>query len=187
MEDQQKQISEYLQKLREPLSFKQLQEHFSDVDSQKLKEIIDSLNEQNKINIISIFLTKKVKCDSVRMEYIETEIHPMDSQENNQSQENQDQEIHQQVDQQIKKFEPKKHEDLNDEQLQEYKAELIAAKSLLEEKKKSLNTKSDKLKKIQERNEMKEVAGSIFQRIANIRNLTTKQVFSEYGLDNNEI
>ncbi|KAL4468154.1 hypothetical protein ABPG72_019158 [Tetrahymena utriculariae] len=187
MEDQQKQITEYLLQLREPLSFKQLQEHFNDIDSQKLKDIVYQLNQQNKINVISIFLTKKVKCDSVRMEYIETEIHPMDSSENNQSQENQQQEIHQKVDQQIKKLELKKHEDLNDEQLQEYKAELIAAKALLEEKKKSLNTKSDKLKKIQERNEMKEVAGSIFQRIANMRNLTTKQVFSEYGLDNSEI
>ncbi|KAL4431884.1 hypothetical protein ABPG74_012696 [Tetrahymena malaccensis] len=187
MEDQQKQITEYLQQLREPISFKQLQEHFSEIDSQRLKEILDQLNEQNKINVISIFLTKKVKCESVRMEYIETETHPLDLQEIDQSQENQHKEIHQQVDQQIKKFELKKHEDLNDEQLQEYKAELLAAKTLLEEKKKNLNTKSDKLKKIQERNEMKEVAGSIFQRIANIRNLTTKQVFSEYGLDNNEI
>ncbi|KAL4467254.1 hypothetical protein ABPG72_010061 [Tetrahymena utriculariae] len=181
-----KPLYEYLNKLDQPTSFLIIKDQFSNLTDEQIHTALHDFKSEEKIGIVELFLPKYAKCNSARIDYYYVEMiipPPKPKQVELEHTEEQKENTIEKSELKIENAgDRKKYESMTDEQLLSYQKELNLRKQALLDKKQNANPTSDRLKKIQQWNEMKEVISTVFERIAVLKGKKIQEICDDFGV-----
>ncbi|KAL4469204.1 hypothetical protein ABPG72_008944 [Tetrahymena utriculariae] len=189
-EDEEQRLQKFLLNLREPCSFSMIQSRFPYHRPSEILATIEEMKQQKKLNTVQMFLNKKLKYHSVRMEYYDTDQHILNNLgqcDSSDQEENTEDKNQENVDVEDKNFEFKDLNKVNEEEeLSSYKKSLSIHLAYLEQKKKQLDTMSQIHKKQEQLKELMNIGNNLFNRLATIKNQNITQIKQNYGIQDSE-
>ncbi|EAS07232.2 L-allo-threonine aldolase (macronuclear) [Tetrahymena thermophila SB210] len=181
-----KPLYEYLNKLDQPTSFLIIKDQFQNLTDEQIHTALHDFKSEEKIGIVELFLPKYAKCNSARIDYYYVEMIIPPPKPKQVEPEHTEEQKENTVEKQELKIENagdrKKYESMTDDQLLSYQKELNLRKQALLDKKQNANPTSDRLKKIQQWNEMKEVISTVFERIAVLKGKRIQEICDDFGV-----
>ncbi|KAL4431879.1 hypothetical protein ABPG74_012691 [Tetrahymena malaccensis] len=183
-DDEEQRLYKFLLNLREPCSFSMIQTRFPYHKPSEILATIEEMKQQKKLNTVQMFLNKKLKYHSVRMEYYDTDQHILNNVGtcDSELEENTDDNNQENLQVEDKTFEFKDINQLEEEELSSYKKSLSIHFAYLEQKKKQLDSMNQINKKQEQLVELMNIGNNLFNRLATIKNQNISQIKQNYGI-----